>query len=197
MRRNSWWRAMAAAVVMVVAASCSRGGQPLPYAYFRITLPEQTYVAVDSMGSYSTEINSICTIGTTDERMATDADHWLDIVYPTLNAKIHLSYKAITPAMFRTVSEECRDLAYKHTIRADAITEDYYADTIEHVYGIYYEMEGDAASQAQFFMTDSVSHFLRGSLYFNHTPNADSIAPVAQYIRQDMVHLIESIRWKD
>lgn len=183
-------------MILITTCACNSNTQPLPYAYFRIDLPEHSYTKIDTLGPYSIEINGICTTNDDIQDQNSTADSWGNIEYPTLNATIHLSYKAITPATFRTVSEECRDLAYKHTIRADAISEDYYADPDKRVYGIYYQMEGDAASQAQFFMTDSTNHFLRGSLYFNNTPNADSIAPVASYIQDDIIHIIETLNWK-
>ena len=182
--------------VMVGVTSCTQTYSPQPYAYFRIDLPEQNYVCIDSLGPYTIEINEICRVNSLVVDSMALADEWYNIEYPTLNANIHLSYKSVTKATFRTISEECHDLAYKHTIRANAISEDFYADTTTAVYGIYYQMEGEAASQAQFFMTDSTHHFLRGSLYFNNTPNADSIAPVSTYIQNDIIHLIETLRWK-
>lgn len=180
----------------IILASCSSSSTPLPYAYFRIDIPSHHYTPVDSLPHFSMTINQIAQIDRSDATITDGADQWYNIHYPTLNANIHLSYKTISPSSFQTISEECRDLAYKHTIRADAITEDYYADSVNNIYGIYYQMEGNAASQAQFFMTDSTRHFLRGSLYFNNPPNADSIAPVASYIQQDIIQLIESISWK-
>ncbi|MGM9805210.1 MAG: gliding motility lipoprotein GldD [Candidatus Aphodosoma sp.] len=176
---------------------CHEKYQPKPYAYFRIDLPEHRYVPADTLGPYITEVNEMCRANATREVWMTEHDQWMNVSYPTLNAIVHLSYKSIHPEEFRTVSEESRSLAYKHTIRADAITENYYANDTLKVYGIFYEMQGNAASQAQFFLTDSVHNFLRGSLYFYNTPNADSIAPVAQYIQTDMIHMVETMKWKN
>jgi gliding motility-associated lipoprotein GldD len=81
-------------------------------------------------------------------------------------------------------------------VRADAIIEHPFENQENHVYGILYEITGNAASPIQFIVTDSTRHFLRGSLYFNNTPNADSIAPVTAYIESDIRHLIESVNWK-
>lgn len=38
--------------------------------------------------------------------------------------------------------------------------------------------------------------YLRGSLYFYASPNADSIAPAVEYFRKDVEHLIETLKWK-
>ena len=65
------------------------------------------------------------------------------------------------------------------------------------MYGILYQIKGNAASQVQFLLTDSVKHFLRGALYFNNRPNKDSIAPVANYITEDIVRLMETAEWSD
>jgi hypothetical protein len=45
-------------------------------------------------------------------------------------------------------------------------------------------------------VTDSVNHFLRGALYFNVLPNADSLAPVQNYLREDVLRMLKSLEWK-
>ena len=180
-----------------ILVGCGKKAQPKPYGYFRIDIPEHEYVEANNLGPYSIEKSVHCHPDKTDNTHATEADEWINLVYPTLNAKIHLSYKRINESTFQQVTEESHSLAYKHTVRADAIQESYYGNDTTHVYGILYEMKGNAASPAQFYVTDSVHNFLRGSLYFNHTPNADSIAPAANYVLQDMIHLIETLKWNE
>ena len=175
---------------------CGKKAQPKPYGYFRIDIPEHEYVEMTNLGPYSIEASIYCQPDKSDNTHATEADEWINLVYPSINAKIHLSYKRINASTFQQVTEESHSLAYKHTVRADAIQESYYGNDTTRVYGILYEMKGNAASPAQFYVTDSVSNFLRGSLYFNHTPNADSIAPAANYVLQDMIHMIETLRWR-
>ena len=84
----------------------------------------------------------------------------------------------------------------KHVVKADAITQTRYEDSSSSVYGILFDIKGNTASSVQFFVTDSILHFLRGALYFNTEPNKDSLAPVIDFIREDIVHLIESMHWK-
>jgi gliding motility-associated lipoprotein GldD len=175
---------------------CGKKEQPKPYGYFRIDLPEHEYVEVDDLGPYSIEKSVHCRPDKSDNTHATEADEWINLVYPSINAKIHLSYKHINKSTFQQVTEESHSLAYKHTVRADAIQESYYGNDTTRVYGILYEMKGNAASPAQFYVTDSTHNFLRGALYFNHTPNADSIAPAANYVLQDMIHMIETLEWR-
>lgn len=181
----------------LILVGCGNKTQPKPYGYFRIDLPEHEYVVESDLGPYTLERSAHSQLDKSDNTHATDADEWINILYPNINAKIHLSYKRIDKSTFQKVTEECHSLAYKHTVRADAIQESYYGNDTTHVYGILYEMKGNAASPSQFFVTDSVRNFLRGSLYFNHTPNADSIAPAANYVLQDMIHMIETLKWNE
>lgn len=181
---------------IAILTGCGKKAQPKPYGYFRIDIPEHEYVEMTNLGPYSIEASIYCQPDKSDNTHATEADEWINLVYPSINAKIHLSYKRINASTFQQVTEESHSLAYKHTVRADAIQESYYGNDTTRVYGILYEMKGNAASPAQFYVTDSVSNFLRGSLYFNHTPNADSIAPAANYVLQDMIHMIETLRWR-
>ena len=181
---------------VTILTGCGKKAQPKPYGYFRIDIPEHEYVEMTNLGPYSIEASIYCQPDKSDNTHATEADEWINLVYPTINAKIHLSYKRINASTFQQVTEESHSLAYKHTVRADAIQESYYGNDTTRVYGILYEMKGNAASPAQFYVTDSVSNFLRGSLYFNHTPNADSIAPAANYVLQDMIHMIETLKWR-
>ena len=181
---------------VTILTGCGKKAQPKPYGYFRIDIPEHEYVEMTNLGPYSIEASIYCQPDKSDNTHATEADEWINLVYPSINAKIHLSYKRINASTFQQVTEESHSLADKHTVRADAIQESYYGNDTTRVYGILYEMKGNAASPAQFYVTDSVSNFLRGSLYFNHTPNADSIAPAANYVLQDMIHMIETLRWR-
>ena len=64
------------------------------------------------------------------------------------------------------------------------------------MHGILYDLKGNTASNVQFVLTDSTKHFFRGALYFNNVPNKDSIAPMSDYIREDIIHIMESFEWK-
>ncbi|MBP5307489.1 MAG: gliding motility lipoprotein GldD [Paludibacteraceae bacterium] len=173
--------------------SCSND-TPKPYAYFRIDLPPHEYRTFDSIyPPCSFEVPASAQV---INRKARDGkSEWIDIVYPSLNGRIYCNYSSIN-ANFRALSEDSRNLVYKHTVRADAIIEHPFENPEMKVYGILYEITGNAASPIQFIVTDSVHHFLRGSLYFNNTPNADSIAPVSAYVEDDIRHLVESVIWK-
>ncbi|MDR1680098.1 MAG: gliding motility lipoprotein GldD [Prevotellaceae bacterium] len=182
-----------AIAAVFLAIACSKP-MPKPYGYYRIDLPPHEYTVFDSVfPPCSFDISRYAQVQ--PKHAKNTQEEWIDIVYPSFNGKIHCSYIKLN-SDFRQVSEDSRNLVYKHTVRADDIVEQFYENPDERVYGIFYRITGNAASPAQFVLTDSVHHFLRGALYFNAVPNADSIAPVAAYVEQDLRHLIETIKWK-
>lgn len=85
-------------------------------------------------------------------------------------------------------------MAYTHTIKAESIQEKYFKK--DQIFGLIYYIEGNTASSTQFFVTDSTRHFLRGALYFNQHPDKDSLAPVISYLREDIVNLMETVRFR-
>lgn len=180
------------AAIITVITGCSND-IPRPRGYFRIELSEKEYVKFENDSfPYKFDYANVANI----ERKSTkDEPYWVDVVYPRLNAKIYCSYKKVD-GNFREVNEDARSFVYKHTIKADDITEQPYVDDSSKVYALLYELKGNTASAIQFVATDSVKHFFRGALYFNNTPNQDSVAPVREYIREDIIRLLESLRWK-
>ena len=174
-------------------AACSNY-MPKPRGYFRIDLPEKNYVTFDDANyPYSFEYADIAKIVAQKNELDS---FWINVTYPQFDAKIYGSYKKIENNNFRKVSEDARTFVFKHTVKADAITEQPYEDEARKVYGILYEIKGNAASGIQFVLTDSVRNFFRGALYFNVSPNADSIAPVSAFIREDIIRLFDTMRWK-
>ena len=125
----------------------------------------------------------------------TTAGEWFNISYPDLNAKLYCTFLPITPTQLSEVSEDSRKLVYRHAVKADIIDGHLFSNPDYRVFGILYLLEGNVASPLQFVLTDSVAHFFRASLLFNNTPNQDSIAPVLDYIKEDVERLIESFRW--
>lgn len=166
---------------------------PKPRGYYRIDFPERTYQPVDEKMPYSFEYPTYATF---DLRKSTDSEerYWGDVNFHSLNAKVHLSYKIVDGNLDQYVAD-AHNLVYKHTIKADAISETPYESTEKNVYGLLYEIKGDAASNVQFYLTDSIRHYVRGALYFNAVPNKDSLAPVLDFINVDIKHLIESFSW--
>lgn len=177
----------------LLLAACGQPPVPRPAGYFRIDLPEKKYLLYEAPCSYSIEYPVYANI---NQRPATATDTcWMDIEFPSLRAKLHLTYFDLHGNL-ASLTESSRELVYKHTIRAEAIDEMVWTDDPARVYGILYDLKGNTASSVQFFVTDSVSHYLRGSLYFMAQPNEDSLMPVITFLREDIIHLIETLNWR-
>ena len=179
--------------------SCEEISTPKPRAYFRIELPEKSYTEYRSVNCpFLFEYPVYATIhqDTTFFNEKTENPCWLNIDFASLGGMIHISYKPITAKQsLSKLREDAHKLTFKHTIRADYIEESLISNK-NGVSGMLYDVGGNAASNIQFYLTDSTQHYLRGALYFNTVPNADSISPVVNFVREDMVHLIESFQWK-
>lgn len=173
-------------------SGCKRNYTPKPRGYFRIDMPKKEYKTLADSFPYTFQYPVYTNIKK-DESINTEK-YWINIEYPELNGKIHISYKKINKNINQLI-EDTRELAYKHTIKADAINETMFQKPEQNVYGILYEIEGNAASSVQFFLTDSVENYLRGALYISVEPNKDSLAPVIDFIKTDIKVLIESFEW--
>ena len=121
----------------------------------------------------------------------------LNISYPELEAKLYCSYLPITPASLVTVETESRSFVARQIKSENRISEKAYSNPAANVYGSLFLLDGESASPIQFLLTDSVSNFFRGALYFDCKPNADSLAPAIQYIREDIIELIQTFSWKE
>ncbi|MFH0755672.1 MAG: gliding motility lipoprotein GldD [Bacteroidota bacterium] len=177
----------------VLLLSCQSSYTPKPSGYVRIDYPEKIYRVYDSLEHYRFEIPVYTRVEQDLSRGAEPG--WVNLVDPGLNGTIHLSYKPVSDNLGDYITD-CRTLAYKHTVKADGISETPFTDRENHRFGMVYDLTGDVASAVQFFITDSTTHFLRGSLYFNCAPNQDSLKPVIDFIRKDIIHLIETTEWK-
>jgi gliding motility-associated lipoprotein GldD len=182
------------AVLLLSLLCCKRHYTPKPAGYLRIDFPEKAYQIYNSSCPYTFEYPLYGKIIPDTSRIAEPC--WINIEFPRFGGKIHISYKPVRNNL-NVYIEDSRTLAYKHTVKADAISETAYDDDEKKVYGLLYRIKGDAASNVQFYLTDSTRHFLRGSLYFNVQPNADSLAPVIDFIMTDIMHLVETLEWKD
>lgn len=175
-------------------AACKQEYTPKPRGYFRIELPEKNYQKYQSECPYSFEHPQYSKITPDTSRISEPC--WINVNFPRFNSRIHLSYKQVQGNIAELL-DDSRTLAYKHSIKADAISEQVYMNPSRRVYGILYDIQGNAASPMQFFLTDSTSHFLRGALYFNNVPNKDSLAPVAAFLKKDIKRLVESLQWEE
>ena len=173
--------------------SCNKTSIPRPYGYFRVDLPRHSYRTIDTLNlPYRFEIPKNVKL---ISRPTKGEKYWIDLYYPKLNASIYCSFKPVTGNLIDLL-EDTRKIVYKHSVRADGISEKVFENPWKKVHGILYDLKGNTASSVQFILTDSTHNFFRGALYFNNVPNKDSIAPMSNYIREDVIRIMESFEWK-
>jgi gliding motility-associated lipoprotein GldD len=166
---------------------------PKPRGYVRINFPEKNYRLYDSICPYSFEIPVYSRMEADRHKGAEPC--WLNLHFPQFKATIHLSYKTIEHNLSKYL-EDSHDFAKRHEIKATGLEETPVIRDSARVYGLLFDISGNTASSLQFYLTDSTSHFLRGALYFNSVPNSDSLKIVIDYLKQDILHLIRTTRWK-
>ncbi len=181
-------------LLSVIFTSCrDETYTPKPKGYFRIDLPEKHYRQFDTTFPYSFEypVYAIISPDTYSKR----EPYWINIDYPAYKGRLYLSYKKVNNNI-DDYFEDSHKMAYKHIPKAIAINENIIYDDKNKIFGMTFTIEGkDAASPFQFYVTDSTANFLRGALYFNIRPNNDSLAPVIDFIKDDIKYMISTLRW--
>ena len=170
--------------ILLCSVSCTEY-TPKPRGYFRIEPPQARYqvLPLDSL-PYSFNVSQLAIVELPE---IGSPDGWINLSYPSLGVKIYCSYLPVTRSTLQ-IAENAK--------QAKAVKEQAYSNPDERVYGSLFLLDGESASPVQFMLTDSASNFFRGALYYDCVPNADSLAPVTDYLRKDIIELIQSFSWK-
>ena len=186
------------ACMLVGSFSCNSPFVPKPRGYFKIELPQKAYRDFNQPGyPYTFEYPVYANIikDSTFFGDATENPWWINIDFPQFNGRIYISYKEIGANKFDKLVNDAFTLTNKHTSKAISI-DDSLINTSNNIHGIFFKVGGNVATANQFFVTDSVRHFLRGALYFDATPNEDSLGMVNDFLLKDMKHMISTFKWK-
>ena len=178
--------------------SCNSPYIPRPKGYFKIPFPQHAYQQFDKPGypySFEYPVYSQVIQDTSFFESKPENPYWINIDFPQFNARIYISYKEVKSNNFDKLREDAFKMTYKHTYKATSI-EDSAMETPLGVHGVFFSVGGNAATAKQFFVSDTLKHFLRGALYFDAAPNEDSLSIVNQFLQEDMMHLINTLRWK-
>ena len=175
---------------ILITLSCNNESLPKPSAFLRLEYPTAQYKKTKSKYPFSFFKNKIAEV-----KHIPKSSEGINIDYPKLKATIYITYKSLKNNTLDSLLLDAQNLTQKHTIKADAISQIVYENPNSKVYGMLYEVEGNAASQTQFYVTDSTHHFVSGALYFYAKPNFDSIYPAVIYLKKDIKTLMESIEW--
>ena len=178
--------------------SCNSTYTSRKKGYFKINFPEKKYVTFDQPGYPYTFEYPVYSNVTKDSTFfdAKAGDYWVNIDMPVFHSRIYISYKAIGKNNFDSLINDGFKMAYKqHTDVATGIN-DSAMSTPNGLEGFYFSLTGNTATANQFFVTDSTSHFLRGALYFDATPNEDSLSVVNEFLKKDLLHLINTLKFR-
>jgi gliding motility-associated lipoprotein GldD len=184
-----------ALILLVFSFSCSQDYLPKPKGYNRIDLPERGFQALEAETPYTFEHSKNARVEPDSFNLAEKS--WINLNYSQLGGKIHLTYFPLDTKGkdIKLVVTDAINLTAKHQIKAYGIEESVLL-TPKGYTGVVAELSGEVPTQFQFFVTDSTDHFLRGALYFNTAMKNDSLAPVIEYIKVDMIHLINTLEFK-
>lgn len=171
--------------------NCKNEVLPKPKGQLRLQFEQPTYKEYKTQCGFSFQKNTNAHIKKNNKNKQCG----YIISYKNLNATIYLTHRTITNDL-KKLLKDAQNLTQEHVVKADEIISKEYENKEKKVYGMFYEVLGNAASQSQFYLTDSTQHFLLGSVYFNVKPNYDSIYPSAKYLQKDMEKLMESTKWQ-
>lgn len=174
--------------VCILFFSCKNDVLPKPNGQLRLEYPLAQYTINETNCNYNFDFNIFSSIKSKENCN-------FEINYPKLKATIYLNYKPINKNL-ENLLRDAQKLTYEHVVKADGISEQPFINKSEKTFGMFYEVGGNAASQSQFYVTDSTKHFLSGSVYFYAKPNFDSILPAAEYIKADIRKIMESLKWR-
>ncbi|WP_086475809.1 MULTISPECIES: gliding motility lipoprotein GldD [Arenibacter] len=182
------YRTIAGFIGVLLLAACQGEVLPKPKAQLRLEYPETEYTTY-SADYFSLDRNAMA-------RITSRTNHSFVLDYPQMQGAIFITYKEVDGNLDKLLTDAQR-LSYEHVVKADNILEQPFVNEEDRVFGMYYEVKGNAASQAQFYATDSTGHFLTGSLYFHAKPNYDSVLPAAAYLQNDIRRIMETLKWNN
>lgn len=180
--------------LIMLPSCCEKSATPKPRGFFRIEIPQKHYVEFTSEElPYIFDISQLATV---ELPSLETSENWVNVVYESLNAKVYCSYQKMKKDELYTLDEECRELVLRSVKRANRINEQAFENPEMNVYGTLFFIDGETPSPIQFMLTDSTSSFFRGALYYQCVVDIDSLVPVTEYLRDDIIQLIQSFRWK-
>ncbi len=185
------------AVCMVACLlGCSEPVVPKPQGYPRLEFPAFNYTPYSHPCGIAFEVPDYGKIERIERAGDSSEACWFNCSLPRFSAKIHCTYMPLSsPADLTEYANDAHQMVFSHELKASGIETRAFSFPDHAVSGLLFRLSGPVASPVQFFATDSIRHFLRGSLYFDHSPNPDSLQPSLEHVKHDIVHLIETLEW--
>lgn len=180
---------------LFILMGCAPDPIPRPHGYFRIETPDLDYAEYTHSCGPQFKVPAYAKIELLTAQVP-ESNCWFNVYFPPFSAKLHCSLIEVQKSEeLHALIEDAHQLVYAHDAKATGIAMQPFHFSEHAVSGLLFDLEGPVASPLQFFASDSTNHFIRGSLYFDHEPNPDSIRPALNRIRQDVVHMIETFQW--
>lgn len=182
-------------VILMILSGCDREYLPKPLGYNRLELPEPAYQSLPDSLPYTFQYSRHAQL--LSDTLAINERFWIEIYYPKLKSDVHITYKPLgnSDKLLKEFMNDAYTLTAKHQIKAYAINE-VITVTPSGKTAVIAELEGEVPSQFQFTITDSTENFIRGALYFNTKVQNDSLAPAIDYMKRDIMHMINTLEWK-
>ena len=174
--------------MLTIFSSCKEDTLPKPKAYLSLEYPNKSYTQLSLQRPFTFKVANNTVV-------VNEPNNWLKIKYPDLKASIDITYRPIKNNL-KELLTEAEKLVFKHAVKAEQIIPKDFVNKEKRVFGSLYEITGNAASHLQFHITDSTNNFVKGSLYFYARPNYDSILPAVEYIKEDILKLVETLEWE-
>jgi len=189
-------RTILAAFLTVFILGCEKSFIPKPPGYNRLILPPHRYVDLPDSLPYSFEVSHAARI--LPDTSWLSEPYWIDVYYPAMKCDVQITYKSLNKdkKLLKELLNDAYKLTAKHQIKAYSIDESL-IKTPSGKTAVIEELSGEVASQFQFVVTDSSENFLRGALYFRTATKNDSLQPAIEYMKLDVMHMINTLHWRD
>lgn len=187
--------------VFIFLVSCVNSERPLPkpHQYPRIDFPNKEYVSFENVDcDLEFDIPKYAEIEIKTNYFDEKPLHpcWFDVTFPVFNGRLHCSYFEITSRkVFDDLVGDAFDLVSKHRSKASFAKESVIEK--DDVHGLLFDIDGPVASPLLFYLTDSTDHFFLASLYFKNKVNPDSMQIIHDFVREDVIKIVESFEWVD
>jgi gliding motility-associated lipoprotein GldD len=164
---------------------------PKPRGFHRLIFPEKAYRRFENPNcpfSFEYPVYGELELGRIDSC-------FLNIYFPQFKSRWHITSRFFDNRKVNLdyTLEDHRAVVYHHAQKGII-----YEKPIATPYGFgkLYELEGEVPTYLQVYFTDSTRYAFLAHCYFNSSEKNDSLAPVIQFLRKDVQHLIQTLRWK-
>jgi gliding motility-associated lipoprotein GldD len=180
--------------LVALLTSCSQGNPyPRPTGYPRIALPQHTYKTYRQPGCpFSFEYPAYAELLPTSRKDSCS----VDLYFPAFDAYWHITDRNYLRDKTRGAQsfEDYRQVIYHHAQKAYNIQETPY--TWPGGGGVFFELYGEVPTSAQFYLADSAGgNAVMTAFYFKTAVKNDSLAPVIDFLKADLRHMAETLRF--